>query len=161
MNRLAIMSCLFAPVVLLLAALAGCGHTTIAAGSHDTHEVEDDVELATIMGEMQRHSMKLGYAINAQNQRLAEFYLHEVEETLEEIKAVREHDGLPIGHIAGVIVNPALPPLDNAIEAGDWTAANKAYQGLIEACNNCHTATQHEFIVILPATGTPPFNQKF
>ncbi len=155
---------LTAPLSVLAAAIAvsvGCQQAGRTDGHVGHHHEEEHVELAKIMGEMQRHSMKLGYAIQGENQKLADFYLHEIEETLDEIKAVKEHDGLPIGATAGTIMDPAIEPLEAAVDAGDWPASRAAYRGLIEACNNCHTATEHEYIVIIPAEGTPPFNQKF
>ena len=113
------------------------------------------------MGDMQRHSFKLGFAILGKNQPLAEFYLHELHEVLEELEEVEEHDGMPIGSPARTILEPALGELASQLEPATWEEAWGAYELAIEACNRCHLATEHGFIQILPAHGTPPFNQVF
>lgn len=113
------------------------------------------------MGELQRHSAKLGYAIDGRNRELAEFYLEEVEEALATVERIPAHDGMPIGHPASVILRPLLPPLESDLETADWLAAGAAYGALIEGCNRCHTATEHAFIEILPPAGPPPYNQRF
>lgn len=166
------------------------------AGGH----AEEEVELAVLMGQMQYHSAKLGYAIAGKNPPLVQFYLHELEEVLEEVKTVDTYEGMPIGAPSGIILQPALEALDKAFhgsahpageqnaeaaetaEAGhdgaehagddheefvpkdypvDWPATWKAYEKTIEACNSCHAATGFEFLVILPAAGEPPYNQRF
>jgi mono/diheme cytochrome c family protein len=121
----------------------------------------EDVELATYMGELHRFSQKLGYAIEGRNGPLAGFYVHEVEEVIEQLARVKEHDGLPIGQMTQTMAVPLIEPLDRAIQVGDWPAATGHYLGLIQSCNTCHIATQHAFIEILPASGPAPFNQRF
>lgn len=128
-----------------------------------THDQEP--ELATFMGTLQRHSMKLGYSIDGRNQPLAAFYLHETREVLAELRElhqrVPEGDGLPIGKTSHIIMTPSLEMLADNLKKPDWPTAELAYHALIKGCNDCHTATQHQFIVVLPAQGPPPFNQKF
>jgi hypothetical protein len=98
---------------------------------------------------------------------LVDFYLHEVEEVLADLKAVEEYEGMPIAHPAKVILQTALDALETSLESSptaediDWGAAWAGYEGAIEACNRCHMATEHGFIKILPATGEPPYNQNF
>lgn len=122
---------------------------------------EDEVELARPMAELHRFATKLGYAIAAENQPLAGFYLDEVDEVLEEIGEVEESEGIPIAHTKQVIVDPLRPPLRQAVEAGQWPEARAAYEALIAGCNRCHAATAHEFLVVLPAHGEPPYAQRF
>jgi hypothetical protein len=124
-------------------------------------EVEPGPDLAALMGEMQRLSMKLGFAIEGGNQPLAEFYLHEVEEVLALTERIDRHEEMPIGATARTIMRPLLDPLSSAVEASDFATARTAYAALIDGCNRCHNATEHGFVVITPATGTPPFNQRF
>ncbi len=159
--------------------LLGCEPTDSEAGSTagpPLPEAPNAVELAGLMGEMQRHSAKLGYSITGRNKPLAQFYLHEIEEVLGELLTVESHDGMPIAHPAQVILNPALLTLeeqigqeeDHAQEENpepnapvDWPRAWKSYEALIGACNRCHQATEHGFIEILPARGVAPYNQRF
>ena len=155
------------PARLLLAALApsalalACGAGAGSTGGAVSAEAAEAVELATIMGELQRHSAKLGYAIAGRNRELAEFYLEEVEEALATVERIPAHDGMPIAHPASVILRPLLLPIESDLETADWLAAGAAYGALIEGCNRCHTATEHAFIEILPPAGPPPYNQRF
>ena len=158
LNRQAV----FAVGVLL--ALSGCAPTHEAGGAtvEPPPEAEAEVELATLMGEMQRHSAKLGYSLEGGNRPLANFYLHEIEEVLGELMEVEEHEGMPIAQPSGVIMVPVI----EALEAGltgemAWAELGESYRLLIDGCNRCHLATEHGFIEILPATGEPPFNQRF
>ena len=60
-----------------------------------------------------------------------------------------------------VIMDPTLPPLRQALDAADWPAAGEAYRTMIQACNRCHAASEHEYLIIEPATGPAPYNQRF
>lgn len=128
-----------------------------APGGH----AEEEVELARPMAELHRFATKLGYAIAAGNQPLAGFYLDEVDEVLAEVGEIEESEGMPIARTAQVIVDPLRAPLRQAVEAGRWPEAQAAYEALIAGCNRCHAATAHQFIVVLPAHGDPPYAQEF
>ena len=123
----------------------------------DDHEVE----LSALMGEMQRHAAKLGYSIEGTNQKLARFYLGELLEVYGEVKEVELYDGVPVNEAATIIVDPLVPPLQEAIEKAAWSSAWSHYEALIDGCNRCHALNEHEYIQILPAQGEPPFNQVF
>jgi len=143
---------------------ASAKHSERGGGERGAHHEEEGhaVELAPYMGELQRFSQKLGYAIEGRSAPLAEFYLHEVTEVAEEIEEnVKEHDGFPIAALVKAQLTPQIAPLDDAVEAGDWKAAGTRYRALINSCNTCHVATEHAFIVLTPASGKPPFNQRF
>jgi hypothetical protein len=120
-----------------------------------------EADLAAVMGEMQRHTMKLGLAIEGRNQPLSAFYLHEVEEMLEALGSIEQHEGMPIASPAKTILAPLLPPVDQALTAGNWNAAEVEYSNLVNGCNRCHTATEHDFIVITVPKGPAPWNQQF
>ena len=123
---------------------------------------EEEVELAPYMSRAQGHSQKLGFAIAARNQPLASFYLHEIEETFEEVeREVPVHSGVPIAQYVSELISPAFEPFEKALEAKDWGAVRENYVALINRCNACHTKAEYEFIEILPASGKPPYNQKF
>ncbi len=123
---------------------------------------QETPELAPFMSRVQAFSQKLGYSIESRNQPLAEFCLHEIEEAFEEIeKEIPEHDEMPIAQYISTMMNPGFEHFQQALRTKNWEAARENYQTLIERCNTCHTQTEHEFIVILPASGKPPFNQKF
>ena len=132
-----------------------------AAHGEEEGQGQEEVELAVLMGQLQHHSSKLGYAIQGRHAELADFYLHETEDSLEAIRDVETYEGMPIAHPVGVIMDPLLPPLEKAVDSADWGAARESYEALVAGCNRCHTATEHGFLVILPAEGEPPFDQLF
>lgn len=138
----------------------GCG-TAPEAPETAEPAVEEEVELAILMGRMQRHAEKLGYSIAGKNAPLAGFYLEEIREMYEELSEIEMDDGMPIAHPAGVILKPALPPLQASLDAANWEEARGYYEMLINACNRCHTATVHQFIHVLPVEGEPPYSQRF
>jgi len=112
-----------------------------------------------MMGAMQRYLHKLDLAVRADNVELAAFYLHEVEEVAEEIvDEVPEYDGRPVSQLVESTLEPGLEALETAIENGDGMTT--AMRQLIDACNNCHRATDHAYIVIERASSNP-FNQDF
>ena len=143
----------------------GCGQADgVTEVPQEIAAAEDpvEIELSSLMGEMQRHSAKLGFAITGHNRLLATFYLKEIHEVIEELMTVDEHDGMPIAKPSGVILLPAIETLAAALSTeADWEEVTENYNVLITACNRCHLATEHGFIEILPATGEPPFNQRF
>jgi hypothetical protein len=54
-----------------------------------------------------------------------------------------------------------LPDLKRTIDARDGTKFAAAFDKLTAACNACHQATKHEFIVIQRPTSSPYSNQSF
>ena len=132
------------------------------AAPPSTEQIEPHIELAPYMTRIQTFSQKLGYSIAGRNQPLAQFYLYEMREAVSEIvRDIPVYDNLPIDQLMVTMFYPPLKPLDTALAASDWPAADAGYTTLINACNTCHTASLHPFIQITPASGTPPFNQKF
>lgn len=162
-------------------ALTGCGEGSSShssekdhVGNNDRHKDHDDDEddkdehdhdgpsLAPVMGDLQRFSHKLGYAVQAKNQPLAEFYLHEIEEASEEIQEnIQEYDGFPVGDLAKAMLDPAIQKLDEKVDAGSWDEATAEYEKLIKTCNACHMQTDHGVIVITVPEQPSPFNQNF
>ena len=124
-------------------------------------EEENDLELATFMGHLQIMAHKLNLSIVAENAELSAFYLHEVEEVLEQIEALfPNHDGYPVGEMVTAFAMRALDPVDVAVASGNWTFASQSYGRFVESCNACHGATGHPFIVI-KMSSMNPFNQDF
>ena len=59
-------------------------------------------------------------------------------------------------------MNPLLLQLEAAITAADWKSSWLQYEALVDGCNRCHAATEHEYIEILTTENVPSvFNQKF
>ncbi len=136
--------------------LAVMGTVSLTVDEHETPE------LAPFMSRIQAFSQKLGYSIENSNQPLAQFCLHEIEEEFEEIQdEIPEHDEMPIAEYISTLINPAFEPFEEALQTKNWELAKEHYLSFIQRCNACHIQTAHEYIEILPASGKPPFNQKF
>ncbi len=112
-------------------------------------------ELVELMGAIQTHTHKLQLSLDHGNTALAAFYVHEVEELLEELQGVEEYDGHPIGQLAGAMLVPVIGRLETAVDGGNVDAAHRELDALISACNACHIATNHGFIVIARNSANP------
>ena len=121
----------------------------------------DSPGLAMLMERMQTYSHKLQLSVEARNERLAHFYLHELEETAEYVvDNIAHYDDYPVGPLVKEMLLPTIEELEEAVEAGEWTAADTRFVDMLRACNACHVATHHGYVRIAPATGNP-FAQDF
>ena len=142
------------PRMAAIVAMALAAAVPAGASEEDTH----DPGLAGYMSNMQRYLHKLDLAVQAGNGQLAGYYIHELEETVEETAAsVPEYDGHPVGRLTADMMPPAIEALEKALEGGDPA---EAMAGLVSACNACHAVTEHAYIKIRRAGGNP-FNQDF
>jgi hypothetical protein len=112
-------------------------------------------ELVELMGALQTHTHKLQLSLDHGNLPLAAFYAHEVEELVEEVGEVDEYDGYPVGQLATSMLTPVMGRLESALENGNLDAANRELDALVNACNACHVATSHGFIVIARNSSNP------
>lgn len=154
-------------ILLLLVALAVMGgifwnrYEALSAELSAQSAGEEEPELAALMSEMQRFSQKLLLAAEAENEELTDFYLHEMEELAEEIeREVPQYEGHAIGELVGTMLTPTVERIETRLETGDWRAVASGLEDMVQACNNCHAATDHGFIVIT----TEPvgaYNQNF
>ena len=141
---------------LLGASLLGALLAAAAAGP-----AHADGGLAALMHTLQTHAHKLQLSVAARNGELAYFYLHELEETAEEIIAeVAEYDGYPIAALTREMLLPSVESLEDAVKARDWAASDARFAKLLKSCNGCHVVAGHGFIRIVPADGNP-FAQDF
>jgi hypothetical protein len=110
------------------------------------------------MASMQVHHAKLWFAGQNENWKLADFEMHEIEETVDDIQ--KYHAERKETQMIGML-QPAFDSIDNAIEQKSISSFNNSYTLLTSTCNNCHRATGFEFNVVkIPET--PPFsNQNF
>lgn len=117
--------------------------------------------LAILMQNMQTHLHKVQLSLEARNSALAYFYIHELEETAAFIGAnIEEYDGHPVGALAESMLIPALERLETAVKDEDWDASDARFAAAMQACNACHTVTDHAMVRIAPADGNP-FAQDF
>jgi hypothetical protein len=104
---------------------------------------------------MQYLCHKAGPAIDAQNQALAGFYVHEIEEVLEVLETVDSFDGNPIAALVKSILRPRFEPLENAVKSDDCKNTSDRFDALLAGCNTCHETTDHAYIRIQRSTANP------
>lgn len=121
---------------------------------------EQTVELVDYMRRLQYFTHKAGLAIQAKNEPLAHFYLHELEEVIDKLSGVKVYDDHPIGALAQQILEPAFEHLEKQVEAKQFAQALSAYDAMLMACNHCHRSTAHGFIKIEKRLDNP-FMQSF
>ena len=115
--------------------------------------------LAVRMAWMQTYLHKLDLSVQAGNRKLADLYLHELEEVAEETsESVESYEGAPVGKLLETLLLPAIEAAEASLEADP--SDRQAVATLIETCNQCHQSTDHAEIRIVPATGNP-YNQDF
>jgi len=118
--------------------------------------------LGEIMSLQQMRHLKLWFAGQAKNWALAAYELDELQEGFDDVnKFFRVKDDMQIGDMAGSTVMPVLPEVKKAIEARDEAKFAAAFDKLTAACNACHQAANHAFIVIQRPTTSPYTNQSF
>jgi hypothetical protein len=119
-------------------------------------------ELALLMGDLQRLTHKLALSADAGNAELAAFYLHESQEQLRKIQnETPEYENIPVALLIDRLAHPAYVPMQEAVAAKDAKRMREGIHAIVQACNACHTSSQHAFIRITPGTESNPFNQSF
>ncbi len=118
--------------------------------------------LGEIMSLQQMRHLKLWFAGAAKNWALADYELDELKEGFDDvIKFFPKKDDMPIDQMAGSTVVPVLPDVKSAIDAHDGAKFVAAFDKLTAACNSCHQASNHPFIVIQRPVASPYSNQSF
>jgi hypothetical protein len=117
--------------------------------------------LAVLMERMQTYTHKLQLSIDARNAPLADFYLHELEETTEFVVGnIERYREFPVAELVKEMLLPMIEQLEEVLEEREWAASEARFTDLIRACNGCHQFTGRGFIHIAPAVGNP-FAQDF
>jgi hypothetical protein len=110
------------------------------------------------MSGIQVHHAKLWFAGQNQNWQLADFEIHEIQESLDDIKEYCT-DRKETGSIG--MIDAPIDSLNNAIEHKDLALFKNSYVLLTNTCNKCHVATDHGFNVIKMPLSPPFSNQDF
>ena len=110
------------------------------------------------MSGIQVHHAKLWFAGQKENWKLADFEIHEIQETLEDIQKFNTER--PEMKAMGMIY-PALDSVSHAIQQKNQQLFKNSFISLTQTCNNCHKATKHEFNVVIIPTNLPVVNQDF
>lgn len=110
------------------------------------------------MSNIQVHHIKLWYAGQNENWKLADFEINEIKESLDGIK--KYCTDRPETNSIGMIEQP-LQNVSNAIQQKNTAEFKNSYIIFTATCNSCHQATQHGFNVITIPTAPPFSNQNF
>jgi hypothetical protein len=158
MRRL-VMAVLTAAVI----ALAGFGSVRPTLAQQASTTAKPYVpSLADLMLLVQFRHAKLWLAGNAANWELANFAVHEMEEGFEEMSRLHPtYKDVPVGKMIEDTIKVPIEEVENAIKARNRAGFGKAFDRVTEACNACHQASNHAFIVIRRPAGSPFSNQSF
>lgn len=140
------------PAILLLSTVL-CAPLGFAGDDGAAH-------LVSQMGRLQYFTHKLGLSVSAKNQALQGFYVHEVEEVVEELTEVEDFDGISIGELVKTTLVPTLEKLEHAVKAKDAAVVDTSFDEMLNACNTCHQNTNRPYIQIERRTDNP-FLQSF
>lgn len=112
----------------------------------------------SLMISVQVHHAKLWFAGINKNWRLAGFEIHEIEESLDDIRNYKRERKET--QMLGVL-DPVMDSIHHAVGLEDTALFKKSYALLTNTCNSCHRASGYDFMVI-KIPDQPPFtNQDF
>ncbi len=118
--------------------------------------------MGEIMGTTQMRHAKLWFAGRAKNWELARYELDEIREGLDgAIKYYPVFKGAPVSAMLDKYTSPPLSDLARAIDEKDSAKFARAFDGLTSACNGCHRAAEHGYIVIKRPANLQYSNQEF
>ncbi|MEE4302980.1 MAG: hypothetical protein V2J19_02405 [Wenzhouxiangella sp.] len=116
---------------------------------------QDEPDMIGTMSQLQLFLHKLSLSVDAGNFELADFYAHELEETIEAAESIESYHDIPVGRLTGSLLTPTFESLEDAIDGGDPEAVRSRLRGVISSCNGCHEATGYGFIRIAPSDANP------
>ncbi len=114
--------------------------------------------LGEFMTGIQLHHAKLWFAGQNQNWPLADFEIHEILESLDDIEEFCK-DRPEVKSIG--MIKPAIDSVTDAIRQKDLPLFKNSFSVLTSTCNNCHKATDHGFNVVMTPVNPPVSNQDF
>jgi hypothetical protein len=150
-----------AALVLLLLALSAAALLP-ARASDDAERANSAFALADMMLFIQIRHDKLWFAAQAENWPLVEFLYEETQAMFNQAAIAHPtYDGHVISELLPLHTARAMVDLQTAMRAQDRRAFNRAYDDLTTACNGCHQASDHGFIMITRPSAPPFSNQQF
>lgn len=151
------------PWALLAIFLAAGGLACTAdTGESVAEHASGEPELARYMMDLQHWSHKATLAVDARNAELTDFYLHELEETIEALQEeAPTYDGQPVGDLTGKMLVPSVEALDRALDEEAWPTVDERLQDMAHSCNQCHEATGYGFIRVDLQDVPNPYAQTF
>jgi hypothetical protein len=160
---------LLVTAALVGAAAAGFALIPAPAPASEAHVASDNAasdgepELALMMSHLQRYSHKAFLAADARNAPLADFYLHETEEVIEQIvREVPGYEGYPVGSMMAALMERPLEELEQTVREGRWSEVRPRVEAVVASCNTCHVSTDHAYLVMTPGLeAADTYNQDF
>lgn len=114
--------------------------------------------LGEFMMGIQMHHAKLWFAGQYQNWDLADFEVHEIRESLDDIrKFCADRPEIEMMDM----INGPLDSVISSIQYKDPTLFKKNFTILTNTCNSCHQSSNHGFNVVTIPTAPPVTNQDF
>lgn len=110
------------------------------------------------MSGIQIHHAKLWFAGQNQNWPLADFEVHEILESLDDIKTFCTDR--PETKSLGMI-DFAIDSVNKSVQQKNLQSFKSSFVLLTNTCNNCHRATEHGFNVVTIPANLPVVNQDF
>jgi hypothetical protein len=124
---------------------------------------EEEYDLVHAMAMLQRWSDKVYRAAAQENWPLVNFYLHELEETVEGLgEAGVVYEGVEVSRLVRQMLDPAVEGLEEAVKQSDAALFRQRYDDLIISCNQCHQVSGYAFLrITTPNLNVNPWPQDF
>jgi hypothetical protein len=175
MNRLALIAALasIAAVIYLmmrlgrteeeLAELRAAGaHTESHVGGEEAGAAKPELEVAVYMGRIEQHTRKLWASGTEGNLPLAKFYLHEIEEAMEDLeRAGINDDGVPVSEHMKTYGLNTIEAFEAGVKADGLKDFKTQFELLVNTCNSCHDKCGYPFIRMVVPTEVPGGIQDF
>lgn len=114
--------------------------------------------LHALMVDLQFRHANLWFAGEAENWRLADYHMHEIEELTGDILELHPtYDGIPVADLLNALLMPTVEQLAAVVDDGDGPAFEMAFDRFTAQCNACHQASDRAMIVV-QRPRTPPFD---
>lgn len=159
-------------VAALTSVLTLAGDRHLRAGQNDGPPVGNRItvparpyHLLDAMHLFQTYSTKLYFAGRAHNQELAKWYSWKLNSTLQDVLERRTapyaYHGWDAAELAQML-NAPITQIDASLDQQDWARFDSNFSTLMQTCNACHRATDHDFIIVRsPGGERAPENQIF
>ncbi|MBL7744633.1 MAG: hypothetical protein JNN00_14275 [Chitinophagaceae bacterium] len=156
----------FSVIIIILLICAACNQSHGDAGALQKRIDSLELKLADsykpgfgeFMSNIQMHHAKLWFAGQNGNWALADFEVHEIMESLDDITQYQSErkESQKVG-----LLTPALDSINAAIKQQDPVLFKNSFVLLTNSCNNCHHATDFSFNVVKIPESPPVTNQSF
>jgi hypothetical protein len=110
------------------------------------------------MSGIQTHHAKLWFAGINENWVLAEFEIHEIQESLD---AIQKFCSDRPESKAISMIDPVIDSVSNAITQKNTGLFKSSFVLLTNTCNTCHRQTEHGFNIVTIPSALPVVNQDF